>query len=51
MQNLVDKYYAASAICKMECTKLQECIGLRKIPKDIDELDDILKAIAFVENN
>jgi hypothetical protein len=51
MQKLVYKYYNASYICKMECTKLQEYIGLRKIPKNIDELNDILKAIAFVENN
>lgn len=51
LQNLVDKYYGVSAICKMECTKLQECIDLRKIPKNIDEMSDILKAIAFIENN
>lgn len=28
-----------------------ESIAKRKVPKNIDELDDVLKAVAFIENN
>jgi hypothetical protein len=51
LKRLVDKYQNASAICAEECLQLQEYINYRKIPKNIDELDDVLKAIAFIENN
>ncbi len=36
---------------KKECARLLESITERKVPKNIDELDDVLKAIAFIENN
>lgn len=49
--NLVGKYKSASPICEKECARLLESIAERKIPKNIDELDDVLKAIAFIENN
>lgn len=51
LKELVDKYQNASSICKKECAKLTEYIKNRKIPKNIDELDNILKAIAFIETN
>lgn len=49
LRNLVGKYKNASPICEKECTRLLESIAERKVPKNIDELDDVLKAIAFIE--
>lgn len=51
LQNLIGKYKHASPICEKECDRLSKDIAERKVPKNIDELDDILKAIAFIENN
>lgn len=51
LRNLVGKYKNASPICEKECARLLESITERKVPKNIDELDDVLKAIAFIENN
>ena len=51
LRNLVDIYKDASPICEKECARLLESIAERKVPKNIDELDDVLKAIAFIENN
>lgn len=51
LRNLVGKYKNASPICEKECARLLESIVERKVPKNIDELDDVLKAIAFIENN
>lgn len=51
LRNLVCKYKCASPICEKECAQLLESIAERNIPKNIDELDDVLKAIAFIENN
>lgn len=51
LQKLIDRYQDASSICNQECRKLAACMENRKIPSNIDELDDILKAIAFIEEN
>ena len=51
LKELVDKYQNVSSICKKECAILAECLKNRKVPKNIDELDDVLKAIAFIEEN
>lgn len=51
LRNLIDTYKDASPICEKECARLLENIAERKVPKNIDELDDVLKAIAFIENN
>lgn len=51
LQSLVNKYQNISSICEKECARLQKCIEKRKVPKNIDELDDILRAVAFIENN
>lgn len=51
MRRLVNKYRQASPICAEECLRLEQCIKERKLPKNIDELDDVLKAVAFIENN
>lgn len=51
MQNLISRYQDASSICKQECAILEESRESRKIPKNLDELEDILKAVAFIEKN
>lgn len=51
LQKLVNKYQKASHVCEKECARLQEHIEKRKVPNNIDELDDILRAIAFIEKN
>ena len=51
LRNLVDTYKNASLICQKECARLLKNIAERKVPKNIDELDDVLKAVAFIEKN
>lgn len=51
LQKLVHLYQNASSICEKECTRLQEYIDNRKVPNNIDELIDILSAVAFIEKN
>ena len=51
LRNLVGKYKSASPICEKECVRLLVNIEERKVPKNIDELDDVLKTVAFIENN
>ena len=51
LRNLVATYKDASSICEKECARLLENIRERKVPKNIDEMDDVLKSVAFIENN
>lgn len=51
LQELIDRYENASAICKKECAILKKNIENRKIPKDVEMLDDVLRAIVFIEEN
>lgn len=51
LRNLVDKYKNASPICEQECARLLDNIAKRKVPKNIDEIDDVLRAVAFIEKN
>ena len=51
LKQLIDRYGNAAPICKKECAILSGCVKARKVPKNIDELDDVLKAAAFIEKN
>jgi hypothetical protein len=51
VQQLIDQYRNASSICKEECDILQELVKVRRVPKNYQELRDIFKAVAFIENN
>lgn len=51
IEDLISKYQSASSICEKECAVLVENMKSRKIPKNLDELDDILKVAAFIEGN
>ena len=48
---LIGSYQHASKICQMECEELNEMFIKRQIPNNLDELDNILKAVAFIDNN
>lgn len=51
LQKLINTYQNKSFICTKECEALSEKMEKRQVPKDVDELEDILKTIAFIENN
>jgi hypothetical protein len=51
LQLLVECYKNASPICEKECALLLKSIDNRKIPKNYEELNDVFKAISFIENN
>lgn len=46
---LIESYQHASKICQMECEELNEMFIKRQIPNNLDELDNILKAVAFID--
>ena len=51
LRALTEAYQDASPICERECMRLREHLKTRKVPKNLDALDDILKAVAFIEQN
>lgn len=51
LQLLVDCYKNASPICEKESALLLKSIDNRKIPKNYEELNDVFKAISFIEYN
>lgn len=51
MKNIYDKYSNSTNICKKMCIELNENIKNRKIVLNLDKLDDIFKAIEFIELN
>lgn len=51
LKKLVAQYQKASPMCEKECARLEKCIEDRKVPKNIDGLENILKAVTFIEKN
>lgn len=51
MKRLVEQYQQASKICQEECRELKEKLDKRQIPRNLEELEQVLKAVAFIENN
>lgn len=51
LENLVESYGSSSHICSRECLRLSEQLKKRKLPNNIDEIEDVLKALAFIESN
>lgn len=51
LQQLVDKYANASPLCAQQCDLIRNYIRNRKVPKNYLELENVLKAISFIENN
>ncbi len=51
-KNLIDKYAFASPTCQIVCDRLQKLIDDKKqIKEDLERTENILKAVAFIENN
>ena len=51
LEQIISRYDRASAVCAYKCQELKEYLVNRHIPNNLDELNDILKAIAFIDNN
>lgn len=51
LQQLIDTYAHASPLCSQQCDLLRKNIANRTVPKNYMEIENILKAIAFIENN
>lgn len=51
LKKLVEQYQHASKICEEECRELKEKLDKRQIPGNLDELEQVLKAVAFIEKN
>lgn len=51
VRNLIAKYRNASPVAAQECAKMQKELDSRKTPKNYAQKEDLLKALAFVENN
>ena len=51
LKSIIECYQLASEICRQECQKLKEMVRKRQVPKNLDELDSVLKAIAFIDGN
>lgn len=51
LQQLIDTYASASPICSQQCDLLRKYVANRTVPKNYTELENILKAIVFIENN
>ena len=49
--DIISRYDNSSKICSAECDKLKALQQSRKIPKNIDSLDDVFKVLSFIENN
>lgn len=51
LAEIIEKYQNSSDICMKECELLKEKLNNRVVPNNLSQLDDLLKAIAFIENN
>lgn len=51
VERLIMKYGAASPVAAAECGKLRRELEQNKLRKDYSDEEDLLKALAFVENN
>ena len=51
LEQIISRYESVSAVCKYKCQELKKYLANRQIPNNLDELNDILKVIAFIDNN
>ena len=51
VKELFELYGNAAPICAKICEKLSADYAARRVPKNLDVLDDQLRAMAFIENN
>lgn len=51
LEQIISRYDSASVVCEYKCQELKKHLANRHLPNDLNELNDILKAIAFIDNN
>lgn len=51
IQGMLKKYESSYPIATDECDKYQNQLEKKKIPKEYHKIEDILKALVFIENN
>lgn len=51
LRRLLDAYDGKTRALTAECAKLKESLARRAVPKDLARLEDIFKALLFVERN
>ena len=51
IETLIHQYYGKSPAATEECRKLQNSVDRNVIPRDYKKMEDILKALNFVESN
>lgn len=51
LEQIILRYESVSTVCAYKCQELKKHLANRHLPNDLNELNDILKAIAFIDNN
>lgn len=51
VEEIIAKYNGRSPVASRECAKLQASLDKNTVPKDYKRIEDILKALIFVEQN
>lgn len=51
LEDLLGRYAQTTPLCGMECQELRKQLDKRKIPPNLDELEDLFKTLAFLEKN
>lgn len=51
VRDIISECHNSSPICSAECRKLEDAVMERNVPKNYQQLRDIYRAVAFIENN
>ncbi len=51
LEALLGRYAQTTPLCRMECQKLRSQLDKRKLPANLNELEDLFKTLVFLENN
>lgn len=51
VEKVIEKYSGAAPAAEAECERLRQTLEKNKIPGDYGQIEDILKALSFIENN
>ena len=51
LESIIQQYKDASPICSKECDSLKQLLEKRQLPTNLDELENNLRAVSFIENN
>ena len=51
VERIIEKYSGKSPVADFECAKLQSLLDKNVVPKNYLQMEEILKALVFIENN